>query len=567
MNGSECFDVIVVGGGSAGCALVHRLVQDTKLRVLLIEAGGDHNRFFVSMPFGFAKLHDDPQTDWMFRQEPPSNRRTEPPSWKAGRLLGGGSSINGMVYVRGQPEDYDGWERAGNPGWGWSGVLPVFRAMEDHQLGADDQRGSGGPLPVTCSAEPNPLSDAYIQAGMQAGLPGRDDLNRPDQVGIGYYQRTIHNGRRMSAAAAFLDPVLGRPSLTVLTAALVRRIIIEDRRAVAVDCVVAGTPRIFRAAREIVVSAGAIGSPVLLQRSGIGPAGLLAALGIPVALDLPGVGANLQEHLNAGCVHTVREGSLNRSVQGLGLARSLAQYLLFRTGVLAMAAGQVGAFFKTHPDLPRADAQLLMAPLCMASRSDPRVPSVSAAHDKTVPARVGGLTCFGCPTRPEPGGHVRLRSADPADKPIITYEHLRGDADKAATVAIVRFIRKIARQPALARFGLEEVIPGPAVCSDEAILDHVVNTGQLGYHPVGTCRMGRDPMAVVDHELKVRGIAGLRVADASIMPRITSGNTNAPVMMIGLKAGAMIAAAHARLPAAVLPAGTGARERQEKYHA
>lgn len=541
------YDFIVVGGGSAGCALVYQLVQNPAHRVLLVEAGKpDHHGFFVTMPMGFPVLHDKPDTDWMYHQEPAANRRAPTASWKGGRLLGGGSSINGMVYVRGQPEDYDDWARLGNPGWDWSDVLPVFKAMENHELGSDDQRGVGGPLNVTCTAEPNAISDAYIQAGVEVGLPRREDLNREDQVGIGYYQRTILNGRRQSSAVAFLDRVMDKPNLTVMKDVTVRRVVIEGQRAVGVECLTATGLQTFRAMKEVIVSTGAIASPKLLQLSGIGPAAHLASLGIPVLRDLPGVGGNLQEHLNSGCVHTVRNGSLNGEVQGLRLVKNLLKYALLHKGVMAMAAGQVGAFFKTRPDLERADAQLLMAPLSMSSKSNPSVPSVSDPGGSMVPSTIGGLTCFGCPTRPTPGGDVMIQSPDFTVKPRIRYEHLRSDADKATMLGIIRLVRQIGLQPALAAHGLEEVLPGPAVVTDEALLDYALNTGQLGYHPVGTCKMGRDEMAVVDHELKVHGIAGLRVVDASIMPIITSGNTNAPSMMIGFKVGAMIAAEHAR---------------------
>jgi choline dehydrogenase len=539
------FDFIVVGAGSAGCTLVYKLLEKPGHRVLLVEAGGEHDRLFVNMPMGFSLLHDDPRTDWMYAQEQPSNRRVATSSWKAGKLLGGSSSINGMVYVRGQPEDYDDWARFGNPGWGWADVLPIFKAMEDHELGADDLRGVGGPLPVTCTAEPNALSDAYIAAGVELGLPRRDDLNREDQVGIGYYQRTIRRGRRMSAAAAFLNPVRNKPQLTVMTNTTVRRILIEGQRAIGIECVLAdGTSQTFTAAREIILSAGAIGSPKLLQLSGIGPGSLLNTLGIGIVRDLPGVGANLQEHLCCGCVHKVRHGSLNSELRGVRLVKNLARYFLFRRGIMAMAAAQVGAFFKTRRDLARANAQLFMAPVCMAGKRSPDVPAVSAPEDKVVPATIGGLTSFGCPARPAPGGNVMIQSPDFNAKPLIRYEHLRSDDDKATTVAIIRLIRRFAEQPALAAYGLEEVLPGPAVQSDEALLDFAVNTGQLAYHPAGTCKMGSDRMAVVNHELKVVGIAGLRVADASVMPLLTSGNTNAPSMMIGFKAGTMIAAEH-----------------------
>lgn len=540
------FDFIVVGAGSAGCALVYQLVQNLKHRVLLLEAGGDHHRFFVSMPMGFPVLHDNPRFDWMYRQEPPSNRSAETSSWKAGKLLGGGSSINGMNYVRGQPEDYDGWEQLGNPGWGWSDVLPLYKAMESHQLGADDMRGSGGPLLVTCMDEPNPLADAYIAAGVQMGLPARTDLNRADQVGVGYFPRTIYKGRRQSAAVAFLDRVMGKPNLTVMKGVTVRKVVVENLRAVGVECEVNGELTTFHAAKEIVVSTGTMGSPKLLQLSGIGPGAHLSSLGIRVVRDLPGVGANLQEHLSSGCVHTVRRGSQNTEVQGLRLVKNVLKYALTHRGIMTLPPGQVGAFFKTHPDLTRADAQLTMAPLSMATKANPSVPAVSDPGGTMVPSTVGGLTSFACPLRPTPGGDVMIQSPDFKVAPRIRYEHLRSETDQQAMVAIIRVIRKIAGQPALAAFGLEEALPGPAVQTDEALLDYALNTGQLGYHPVGTCKMGRDEMAVVGSELKVHGIAGLRVADASIMPTLTSGNTNAPSMMIGFKLGAMMASEYAK---------------------
>ena len=534
----EQYDFIIVGAGSAGCALAHRLTERPDFNVLLIEAGPQDPGFFSRMPMGFKQLFQNPKFDWNYRPESNPNMPARPQPWIRGKMLGGSSAINGMVYVRGQPEDFDGWAALGNVGWGWQDVLPVYRSMENHELGADDCRGAGGLVDVTCARESNELSDAYIEAAVQLGLPRKVDLNRPDQVGVGYFQRTIKDGKRVSSATAFLSRCRGKKNLTIICDAHVTKVVTQGRRATGIECLQNGTKRAFAAAKEVILSAGSINSPQLLQLSGIGPAAHLKSAGIEVLHDLPGVGGNLQEHLNAGCVHTVSRGSLNPAFRSWGLVRSMLTYVTLQRGVMAMAAAQVGAFAKTRAGLSRANAQWHMAPLRMVAKGGEDI--AGGGDTEMEVAAVGGITSFGCVMHPAPGGDVLIQSSDPLKPPRIRYEHLRSEEDRRTMVKIIQLTRKIAEQPALAPFIQEEVLPGPQVQSDEALLDYATKTGQLGYHPVGTCKMGRDSQAVVSHELKVHGVQGLRVVDASIMPVITSGNTNAPSMMIGFKAGGMI---------------------------
>jgi len=529
------YDFIIVGAGSAGCALAYRLSENPRHSVLLLEAGRKDDSFMVRMPLGFQPMYGNPKFDWCYRTEPYSQRRETPPVWTRGKMLGGCSSVNGMVYVRGQPEDYDGWNC---PGWTWADVLPAYRAMENHELGADALRGTDGPLDVSCIPERIPLCDAYIEAGAQAGLPIREDLNREDQVGIGYYARTISKGRRVSAARAFLDKCRERPNLRIRTHAQVGRVVFEGRRAAGVRCLIDGGWETLHAAREVILSAGTIGSAQILQLSGIGPGRLLAEHGIELLRDAPAVGTNLQEHFNAGCVHSVKTGSLNAELSGARLAGNLMRYLLTGKGPMAMSAALVGAFAKTRPGLPNANAQWHMAPLML---DKPGGEGASGEMSLKL-SKIGGLTSFGCVLHPKPNGSIRIASVDPLVAPKIRYDHLVSEEDQRTTIEIVRFTRRIAEQPALKPYILEEVSPGPSMQSDDALLEHAFKTGNLGYHPVGTCRMGQDADAVVDPRLRVRGVEGLRVADASVMPVITSGNTNAPAMMIGYKAGDLILA-------------------------
>jgi choline dehydrogenase len=535
------YDFIIVGAGSAGCALAYRLSADAANSVLLIEAGPKDDNFFIHMPLGFKQLYRNPKYDWNFQPEPVSNGVRNVP-WIRGKVLGGSSSINGMVYVRGQPEDFDGWEQLGNPGWGWKDVLPIYQQMENHELGADELRGVGGPLDVTCHPRRDAMSDAYIAAGVQAGLPAKEDLNRVDQVGIGYFQRTIVNGRRVSSATAFLSRCKDRKNLTVMTDVHVRKVLLSDRRATGVECVVGGALQVFNCNKEVILSAGAVNSPQLLQLSGIGDAAYLRSVGVEPQQHLPGVGGNLQEHFSAGCVHKAETGGLNHEFRGVRLLGNLLKYAMFKRGVMSMAAAQVGAFAMTRPGLQRANAQWHMAPLRLESSTDEVEDPTKPA--KLAVAKIGGITSFGCVMQPTPGGDIMITSPDPMKAPRIRYEHLRSEEDQRTTVEIIRLTRKIAEQPALAKFALTEVYPGPLAQSDDQLLAHALKTGVIGYHPAGTCKMGNDALAVVDHELKVHGIRGLRVADASIMPILTSGNTNAPCMMIGMKAGDLILASY-----------------------
>ena len=531
------FDFIIVGAGSAGCALAYQLSALPHYSVLLLEAGPKDDSFFIGMPMGFAPLYGSVR-DWKYRPEPNATMPA-PSSWIRGRTLGGSSSVNGMVYVRGQPEDYDHWCALGNHGWGWQDVLPVYRSMENHELGADDYRGAGGPVDVTCSHEPNALSDAYIAAAAGVGMPTKPDLNRADQVGAGYFQRTIKGGRRVSAARAFLDKCKDRKNLTIMTDAMVRGLTFDasDRRRVTgVTFVKDGELHSFAAQREVILCGGTINSAQLLQLSGIGPEAHLSEFGIVSRSDLAGVGANLQEHWNGGTVMKVGHGSLNGAMRGVGLVSNLLRYAFAKSGVMAMAAAQVGGFAKTRPELTRANIQFHMAPVSVEPKNNP--------EDRIALTKVGGLTAFGCIMRPTPGGDVMIRSSDPNVHPRIRYEHLCSEEDRRTMVDIVKLMRRIGEQPALRAFGAEEIFPGTHVQSDDAILTHVLKHGGLGYHPVGTCKMGVDAAAVVDPRLNVYGIEGLRVADASVIPVMPSGNTNGPAMMIGMKAGQMIIEDH-----------------------
>jgi choline dehydrogenase-like flavoprotein len=520
------FDYIIVGAGSAGCVMANRLSADPARRVLLLEAGPDDTHPYVAIPKGIAKLRLHPTLSWRLPVEA-ENGRGEGEVWPRGKMIGGTSSLNGMFYVRGQARDYDEWERLGNKGWGWDRMSACFRKMEDHQLGADDLRGQGGPLHVSIPYKKNPVDEAIIDAGVEMGLPRKEDLNRIDQRGVGYYPINTWGGRRWSAANAFLDPVRVRPNLTIRTGVLVERVLFDGKRAVGVRCRIDGSPQDFRTRGEVIVSAGSLKSPQILQLSGIGPAELLRSHGIAMVHENAHVGANMQEHLSFTVIHKLKGvPGENREYRGVRLAKNVLKYYLSRSGVLSYSTFSSGGFACTGLEGNRPDIQFFAAPLSWDTSN------AKAVVSRVKTAKEPGLTCFAYFLHPESRGSVAIRSADPADTPLIRPNWLSTEQDRLAAVAVARFMRDYMAQPALKAYVGAELTPGPKVRSDAELLDAYVRFGSTANHAVGTCSMGHGPEAVVDDQLRVHGVSHLRVVDCSVMPKLVSGNTNAPAMAV-----------------------------------
>lgn len=529
----DSYDYIVVGAGSAGCVLANRLSAEPGTRVAVIEAGGRDNWIWFHIPVGYLFAIGNPRADWCFKTEPEAGLNGRALSYPRGKTIGGSSAINAMIYMRGQAADYDHWRQLGLPGWGWDDVLPLFKAHEDHFLGPNAHHGKGGEWHVEFPRITWPLLDAVRRAAAEDGIRAIDDFNTGDNEGSCYFHVNQKKGLRWSAARGFLKPVLSRPNLDLITAGHVEKVVVEGGRATGVRVRMNGESRTLKARREVILAAGALGSPQLLMLSGIGPGAHLQERGIPVALDKPGVGANLQDHLQLRLIYKVSGiGTLNERYHSLfGRLGMGVEYALFRKGPLTMAPSQLGIFTRSSPDKERADLEFHVQPLSLDKFGDP-------LH------RYPAFTMSVCNLRPTSRGTIRLKSADPAAAPEIRPNYLSTDEDRAVAANSIRVARRIVTRPALSGFFPEETLPGPAVSSDDENA-LALAAGQVGttiFHPVGTARMGlaSDPNAVVDARLRVIGIEGLRVADASVMPTIPSGNTNSPTIMIGEKAARMI---------------------------
>lgn len=531
---SSTYDFIVTGAGSAGCAVAGRLSEDGKYRVLLLEAGPKDWYPWIHVPLGYHKTFNNPNVNWMFDSEPEPELNNRVMYQPRGKVLGGTSSINGMVYMRGNSADYDEWRQRGCDGWDYESVLPYFRKAEDNQRGEDRFHGTGGPLVVQDHRWQPTLAQAMRDAAVEAGIPPNDDFNGAEQSGVGFYQTTINNARRWSSARAYLKDAKKRKNLTVATSAHATRVLIENGRATGVEYRTPDGTHTARARREVIVSGGVYGSPQLLMLSGIGPAEHLKNVGVEVVRDMPGVGSNLHDHFNTyvayKCSQPVTMNDLVNSLPRRIWAGM--QYALGRTGPLASMGLYVGAFVRSDRRFERPDLQINMFAWAIKTRDRNGVVAQPFSAFGLSPVHL----------RPDGRGTVRLKSADPTAAPEIRFNFLKTAGDWTAMLEGMRICREIARQPALKPFLVEEIMPGPQVSEDKDLRDYLRQTGVSNLHPVGTCRMGRAPDDVVDPQLKVYGIAGLRVADASIMPSIVAGNTNAPSIMIGEKCAAMVLA-------------------------
>jgi choline dehydrogenase len=529
---ADTFDYIVTGAGSAGCVVAARLSEDGRYRVLLLEAGGKDTSFWIHVPMGYSKLYANARYNWMYETEPEPELQGRTLFQPRGKVLGGTSSINGMLYVRGHPADYDGWQRRGCAGWDWQSVLPYFKKSEDQERGSNAFHGIGGPLRVSNHAFRLPLAEYWIAAAVEAGLIANDDFNDGEQDGAGAYQSTTSRRRRWSTAAAYLDPARKRSNLTIATHAHATRVLIEDGVAVGVAYVADGAARTARARNEVIVCGGVFNSPQLLQLSGLGPGTLLQRLGIPVVRDMPAVGANLQDHFcvrfQFRCTQPITLNDVANSFWRRSIAG--AQYALFNTGPLSSNGIAAGAFARSDDRQERPDLQLNFTAWSFAGRDSKGV----------YPHPFSGFSVNAVHLCPDARGSVSLKNPDPASPPAIRFNFLSTPSDMKATMAGMRLVRKISQQRALAPYVAAEVLPGPGVNTDAEFENAIRKHGVSNLHPVGTCRMGTDEDAVVDPRLRVHGIGHLRIVDASIMPSVPAGNTNAPTIMIAEKACDMI---------------------------
>ena len=529
-------DYIVIGAGSAGCVLANRLSADPKTKVILLEAGGTDWNPWIHIPVGYFKTIHNPSVDWCYKTEPDPGLNGRSIEGPRGKVLGGSSSLNGLLYVRGQSQDYDRWAQMGNRGWGWDDVLPLFKRAENNERGADEFHGDEGPLSVSNMRIQRPITDAWVAAAQVEGYPFNPDYNGADQEGVGFFQLTARNGRRCSSAVAYLNPIKSRENLTIITHAQVEKIVIKDKSATGVEYKDrSGAVRTINAGREIILSGGAINSPQLLMLSGIGEAAQLQEHGIAVEQDLRGVGKNMQDHLQARLVYKCNEPTLNDEVSSLfGQAKIGLKYMMFRTGPMTMAASLATGFMKTRKDLETPDIQFHVQPL-------------SAENPGKGADKFSAFTTSVCQLRPESRGEIRLSSSDGRAYPKIIPNYLSTETDCRTIVEGVNIARRISRNAPLTSKISEEFRPHADLDIEDydATLDWARNNTASIYHPTGTCKMGQGPDAVVDERLRVHGIAGLRVADCSIMPEIVSGNTNAPAIMIGEKASDLVLEDHA----------------------